>query len=104
LKSWFKVNTQCAVCGLHFERGDEEEHDYWLGAYTLNFLVTETIFGVALLLALLATWPDPPWRLLLFGGGALMVLAPIAFYPVSKALWLAIDLVVRPAAPDDFRP
>jgi len=92
------------VCGLRFERGDEEEQDYWLGAYTLNFLVTETIFGVALLLALLFTWPDPPWRLLLFGGGSLMVLAPIAFYPVSKALWLTIDLVVRPPAPDDFRP
>ena len=104
LASWFSVNARCAVCGLRFERGDEEEHDYWLGAYTLNFLVTETIFGVALLLALLFTWPDPPWRLLLFGGGSLMVLAPIAFYPVSKALWLAIDLVVRPPAPDDFRP
>jgi uncharacterized protein (DUF983 family) len=104
LKSWFRVNEQCAACGLRFERGHEEEHDYWLGAYTLNFLVTETIFGVALLLALLATWPDPPWRLLLFGGGALMILAPIAFYPVSKALWLAIDLIVRPAVPDDFRP
>jgi uncharacterized protein (DUF983 family) len=104
LASWFKVNGRCAACGLRFERGHEEEQDYWLGAYTLNFLVTETIFGVALLLALVVTWPEPPWRLLLFGGGALMIVAPIVFYPVSKALWLAIDLVVRPAAPDDFRP
>jgi hypothetical protein len=55
-----------------------------------------------LLLALLATWPDPPWTPILFGGGALMVLMPIAFYPLSKTLWLAIDLVFRPAQPDDF--
>ena len=57
---------------------------------------------LALLLALLATWPDPPWTPILFGGGALMVLMPIAFYPLSKTLWLAVDLVFRPAQPDDF--
>jgi hypothetical protein len=33
-----------------------------------------------------------------------MVLMPIAFYPFSKALWLAIDLIVRPPQPDDFAP
>ena len=93
---------RCAACGLRFERGHDEEHDYWLGAYTLNFLVTETVFGVGVLLALLATWPDPPWTLLLVGGGVLMVLVPIVFYPVSKVLWLALDLVFRPAQPDDF--
>jgi hypothetical protein len=31
-----------------------------------------------------------------------MILAPIAFYPVSKLLWLAIDLTIRPAQPEDF--
>jgi uncharacterized protein (DUF983 family) len=102
LASWFRVHERCAGCGLRFERGREDEQDYWLGAYTLNFLVTEVVFGVGLLLVLLLTWPEPPWRLLLFGGGALMVLAPIAFYPVSKLLWLAIDLAVRPPQPEDF--
>jgi len=104
LASWFKVRERCAACGLRFERSRDEEQEYWLGAYTLNFLVTEVLFGVGLLLVLVATWPDPPWRLLLFGGGAVMVLLPIAFYPVSKALWLAIDLLVRPAQPEDFDP
>jgi len=102
LASWFKVRPRCPACGLRFERGHDEEQDYWLGAYLLNFLVTETVFGVALLLVLLATWPDPPWTPILFGGGVLMVLMPIAFYPLSKTLWLAVDLVFRPAQPDDF--
>ena len=102
LASWFTVRPRCSACGLRFERGDEEERDYWLGAYTLNFLVTETVFGVGLLLALLATWPHPPWTPILFAGGALMVLVPIAFYLLSKTLWLAVDLVFRPAQPDDF--
>jgi len=102
LASWFTVRVRCAACGLRFERGDEDEHDYWLGAYTINFLVTEIVFGVALLLALLGTWPDPPWTPILIGGAALMVVVPIAFYPLSKTLWLAIDLVFRPAQPEDF--
>jgi uncharacterized protein (DUF983 family) len=104
LASWFTVRERCTACGLRFERSRDEEHEYWLGAYTLNFLVTEVLFGVGLLLVLLLTWPEPPWRLLLFGGGAVMVLAPIAFYPVAKILWLAIDLTVRPPQPEDFDP
>jgi uncharacterized protein (DUF983 family) len=102
LASWFKVRARCAACGLRFERGADDEHDYWLGAYTLNFLVTEIVFGVALLLVLLGTWPAPPWTLILVGGAVLMILVPIAFYPLSKTLWLTIDLALRPAQPDDF--
>jgi uncharacterized protein (DUF983 family) len=104
MQSWFTIGKRCAACGLRFERDREEESDYWLGAYLLNFIVTEVVFAVGLLIALLATWPDPPWTLLLYGGGVLMVLTPIAFYPLSKAIWLAIDLVLRPAQPNDFAP
>jgi hypothetical protein len=41
-------------------------------------------------------WPSPPWTLLQYGGGALMVVAPFVFYPFSKTLFLAMDLWVRP--------
>ena len=102
MRSWFAIAERCAACGLRFERGHDEEQDYWLGAYTLNFIVTEVLFGIALLITLLVTWPDPPWRLLLYGGAVLMVVTPIVFYPISKALWLAIDLAARPAQPEDF--
>jgi uncharacterized protein (DUF983 family) len=102
MRSWFKITPRCAACGLRFERDRDEEHDYWLGAYMLNFIVTEVVFAIGLLIALLATWPDPPWQLLLYGGGVLMVLTPIVFYPFSKSLWLAIDLVFRPPQPEDF--
>lgn len=104
MRSWFTISERCARCGLRFERGQDEEHDYWLGAYTLNFIATEVVFAVALLLALLVTWPNPPWTLVLYGGGLLMVATPIALYPVSKALWLALDLAARPVQPEDFAP
>jgi uncharacterized protein (DUF983 family) len=100
MASWFRLRAHCEKCGLRFER--DEQTDYWLGAYLLNFLVTEGVFAVALLIILLVTWPAPPWRLLLYGGAVLMVLTPVLFYPFAKALWLATDLVFRPVKPEDL--
>jgi hypothetical protein len=44
-----------------------------------------------------ATWPNPPWTLLLDGGGGLMLALPVACYPFSKTVFLAFDLMFRPA-------
>ena len=87
-------------CGLRFER--DEQEDYWLGAYTLNFIVTELVFALMLAVVLFATWPDPPWTAVIWIGVVQMCLTPILFYPFAKALWLAIDLVFRPVRREDF--
>ena len=42
------------------------------------------------------------WTLILYVGALLMIVTPIVFYPFAKALWLAIDLVFRPAQPEAF--
>ena len=100
MAAWFRIRERCPACGLRLER--DEENEYWLGAYTLNFIVTEVVFAAGLLVALVLTWPDPPWTAILWGGAAQMILTPIAFYPFGKALWLAIDLMFRPPTPEDF--
>jgi len=100
LRSWFTLLPRCAACGLSFER--DEREDYWLGAYLLNFMVTEVVFAGLVLAVLLATWPEPAWSLLTWLGAAQMIVTPIVFYPFSKALWLAADLVFRPANAADF--
>jgi hypothetical protein len=33
-----------------------------------------------------------------------MVIAPLLFYPWSKTIWLAFDLMFRPAAAEELRP
>jgi len=66
------------ACGLRYER--DEENEYWLGAYTLNFIVTEVLFAAGLLVVLVLTWPGPPWTAILWGGAAQMILTPIVFY------------------------
>jgi uncharacterized protein (DUF983 family) len=100
-RSWLTLRAACSECGLRFER--DEEDDYWLGAYTLNFIVTEVVFAVILAAVLLATWPEPPWMTIVWIGVIQMCLTPIVFYPFAKALWLAIDLVFRPVRPEDVR-
>lgn len=59
--------------------------------------------GAGFLGILFATWPHPPWNLLLYGGAALMLIAPFLFYPFSKTLFLAFDLIFRPPSPEDFK-
>ena len=100
MASWFSVRSHCDACGLRFER--DEESEYWLGAFTLNFILTEIVFAIALLVVLLATWPAPPWRAILWGGAALMAVTPIVLYPFCKGAFLGIDLIFRPPGPDDF--
>jgi len=102
MRSWLALAERCPECGLRFER--DEENEYWLGAYLLNFIVTEVVFAVLLLAALLVTWPSPPWRLLLWGGVVQMIVTPIVFYPFAKTLWLAVDLTFRPVKPEDLGP
>ena len=97
--SWLRLQPRCPKCGLRLERGEE---GYQVGAYMFNIVAAELIFALVFLTILLATWPSPPWDLLLYGGGALMVVAPVLFYPFSKTLFLAFDLIFRPPAPEDF--
>jgi hypothetical protein len=61
-----------------------------------NIAAAEGIWLAVMIGIAVATWPDPPWDFLLYGGAALMVLAPIVFYPLAKTLFLAADLLFRP--------
>jgi uncharacterized protein (DUF983 family) len=97
---WFSVRPRCGYCGFAFERHEDE--DYWLGAFLLNFIATELVFAALLLAVLVATWPSPPWRPLIWVAAIQMIVAPIVGYPFSKAVWLAGDLLFRPPTPADF--
>ena len=96
---WIEPKDACPRCQLKLDRG---ESDFFLGAYTLNFIVVELVLAGFLALAVLVTWPDVPWDALLWIGAPLVVITPIAFYPVGRVLWLAVDLVMRPPGPMDF--
>jgi uncharacterized protein (DUF983 family) len=93
-RSWLRMHPQCPACGLRLERGED---GYQVGSYMFNIIAAELLFLAVFLGVLVLTWPAPPWALLQYGGPALMVIAPFLFFPFSKTLFLAFDLLFRPA-------
>ena len=98
-ESYFKLRERCPRCGILLERG---EGDYFLGAYALNLIGVEVFLAGAFLVVMIATWPNPPWNALQYGGAALAVIVPIVCYPFTKTIWLALDLIFRPPKREDF--
>jgi len=99
LRNWFNLKTQCPTCDLVFDRG--ESGDYWLGGYTINFIVAECTAVILTVAFVLATLPDVPWSLVGFTALAAAALLPVLFFPFSRTLWLALDLSARPSLRGD---
>jgi hypothetical protein len=95
------MREHCPVCGFKFERGEE---GYQVGSYMFNIVAAELFFGAIFVAILYRTWPNPPWGLLEYGGIGLMIVAPFVFFPFSKTLFLAFDLVFRPPEAEDLDP
>ena len=90
---------RCPNCGILLERG---ESDYFLGAYTLNLIAVEGLLALGFVVVMYATWPDPPWDALEYGGVVLSILGAVLCYPFAKTIWLAVDLIFRPPHREDF--
>ena len=88
---------RCPHCALHFER----EPGFFLGAYFINFCVTEAVLGAWMAVAFALTLPDPPMALILVVGAAICILVPLIGYPYSKTTWAALHLAMAPLAPDE---
>ncbi len=97
--SWSRLVPNCPVCGIGLERG---EQGYWLGAYFFNLMAVETVFTIWVVGFLVWTWPTPPWGFFHVSTIVLMLIVPFAFFPYSKTLFLAFDLLVRPPSEEDF--
>lgn len=98
---WVRVREACPRCQFPIERSQ----GHFVGAVGMNTIVT---FGVILLGLLAAIWfasPEPlatgPVSLVL-GAGAVVV--SVVFYPISKTLWSAIDLMLTPLEPGEVDP
>ncbi len=97
---WFTLRPRCPRCNFSFER----EEGYWVGALIANIAVAELLFAAVFLGGVVLTWPDVPWLPLGIVGVVAMVGLPVAFYPLSKTLWLWVDLAfLHPLDADDSR-
>ncbi len=98
---WFRMKERCPRCGYKFER----EEGFFLGAYTINLAIAEgllLILAIVPLIVLLNANPRMSVVPILIIGLVAAVVAPLVFYPFSRTIWSAIDLVLRP--PDRTEP
>ncbi|MFZ0015650.1 MAG: DUF983 domain-containing protein [Acidimicrobiia bacterium] len=96
--TWFTMTENCSRCGLKFER----EPGYWVGAVTINTVVIFITFLVVFTTLVLATWPDVPWPVVFAVTLVANVVIPIVFYPISKTLWLALEMSWHPLEPEEL--
>jgi uncharacterized protein (DUF983 family) len=99
LKGWLKLKPRCPACGLRTDRGEE---DFFLGGIMFNYIFCGLFFLSAVIVLMMATWPDVPWRLIQWGGIALIILLPLAFYPFSLTTWLASDILIKPVTAEEM--
>ena len=99
LQRWFVVRARCASCAFRYERSDE---NYFQGAMFVNFMLGGFTFALSLLAVLVLSWPDVPWNALTFGAPVIMLVFMIMLYPVSKVIWLTVDVMLRPVTSDEL--
>ena len=96
---WFRLKRRCPACGLRTDRGEE---DFFLGGIMFNYIFCGMFFLVTLIAVMVATWPMVPWTLLQWGGVALILVLPLAFYPLSLTTWLASDILIKPVTEEEM--
>ena len=89
---WFKLKDRCPTCAYPPER----EEGYWVSAIIVNTAVIEGLFLIVFIAVVLATAPDIEWMPLLVIAVVMNLLFPIFFYPLSKTVWMGIDLYFHP--------
>jgi hypothetical protein len=84
---------QCPRCALQFERDEGSR----LGSAMVNYAVVGTMVVVSIVGSLIATAPNPPVLQLVLLAVPLLFGVAIVFFPFSKTIWAAIELVMRGA-------
>lgn len=91
--SWSAVVERCPRCSHRFE----SHEGYWLGAIAINTVATIFVFILVFVGSIVSSWPDPPWGVISAVTIATSIVFPIAFYPYSKSLWVALESKFAPS-------
>ena len=98
---WFTMVDRCPRCDLHFERIE----GHWIGAIGVNTVCVMGLMLIVLGGVTFAWFPDPPpIAPLLVAQIVIAVAGPLVFFPASRTLWSAMDLLMRPLAPGEVDP
>jgi len=67
----------------------------------LNIVGVETVFVLIMAAIVIALWPEVSWTTVTWIGVIGMLALPLLLFPISRTLWLAIDLSIQPHRPWD---
>jgi len=87
----------CPRCGLHFER----QPGHFIGGVTMNTVFTFVLGFVVMVSWIVLSWPDLEVAVGLAALLPVGLVFPFVFYPISKTLWTAIDIAMRPLRPGE---
>ncbi len=93
------IRPRCAACNFRFERSDE---NYWAGAMFFGYLFGGFIFAVTLLITIVALWPNVPWDTMQWAIPVGMGVFLLFWIPISRVVWLTVDVLVRPVQPKEL--
>lgn len=91
---WFKMKHVCPECELDFERNPGA----FIGGIGLNTMVSFGAIVVAIVLSFAVTGDDRSIVDVLAAPIAVAAIVPLVFFPYSKTLWLAFELISTPPA------
>lgn len=93
------VHSRCRSCNFRFERSDE---NYFSGAMFFGLLMGEFFFAIVLLITIVSMWPNVPWDTMTWAIPLGVLLVMVFLIPVSRVVWLAVDIFVRPVQPNEL--
>ena len=99
-RGWFRMKERCPSCGYLFER----EPGFFVGAYLINFAIVEGFLFVMLMgfVAWKDQHPDAGMAPAIVIGLFIGLVGPVIFYPFSRTIWSALDLLMTPLEVDEI--
>lgn len=91
-RRYLEMAERCPRCQLEFER----QEGTFVGAVGVNTILSFGLLLGIVITVFIVTYPDIPAGPWVFVAALAFAPVPVLLYPVSKTLWLAMELVMRP--------
>ena len=97
---WVTVKFRCDQCNFSIERNE----GHFVGAVGMNTIVTFGSILITVIIGAALTAPDVPEVELSIITVAVGLVVSVLFFPISKTLWSAIDLMMVDLEPGEVDP
>ena len=101
LSGFNEVQDRCASCSFRYCRSDD---DYFSGAMFFGLMIGETMAVLVVGAAIWITYPNVPWSFFQYAIPIALLGVMIVLFPISRVVWLAIDVLLRPVEASEMLP